>query len=299
MELTALLERLAALAGDGELPEASIRAVLAALPEHAPADWRQLAAALAVLECEQAERDRCVRVLGISGGQGAGKSTLASLLVAGCAVLGRRAFSLSLDDFYLTRGERQVLAERVHPLLQTRGVPGTHDVELAAGVLDALTAGQAVEVPVFDKSIDDRSPLGVQVSEPLDLLIFEGWCVGARAEPEVRLDTPINELEREEDPQGRWRRSVNQALASDYEALWSRLDRLLYLKVPNLAAVIRWRTEQEQAHPADRRMSAAQIERFVAHYERLTRWMAESMVDQADLVGFLDENHRLADLAVR
>ena len=96
-----------------------------------------------------------------------------------------------------------------------------------------------------------------------------------------------------------WRTTVNEALAQSYPALWARLDTLLYLKVPDMAAVIRWRTEQEQAHPPERRMTAAEIERFVAHYERLTRWMAESLADQADLVGFLDDKHGLADLSCR
>lgn len=295
MKLDALLGRFAA-AGEA-LPEADVRALLTQLPADAPGDWRQLAAALALRERNRTGTD--VRVIGISGGQGAGKSTLAALLVAASEALGRPAVSLSLDDFYLTLEERQALEQGVHPLLQTRGVPGTHDVALANRVLDALTAGQRVEVPVFDKSVDDRRPVGREVVGPLALVVFEGWCVGAPPEPAARLATPVNDLERARDADGAWRGSVNEALAGPYGFLWARLDALLYLKVPDLEAVVRWRTQQEAAHPVARRMSATQIRDFVAHYERLTRWMAERLPDRADLVGFLDENHDLADFLVR
>lgn len=264
--------------------------VLVRLPVQAPDDWRQLAAALAVSCLDE------VRVLGISGGQGAGKSTLASLLVAALEALGRRAISVSLDDFYLTWAERQQLSREVHPLLATRGVPGTHDVALACRTLDGLLEAGECTVPVFDKSVDDRTALGRTVSGPFDLVVFEGWCVGAPAEPVARLAEPVNDLERAEDPEGRWRTYVNEALENDYPALWNTLQSLLFLMVPDMAAVIRWRTEQEQAHPAERRMTAEAIGRFVAHYERLTRWMSESMPARADLLALLDDEHRLAEL---
>ncbi|TNF89667.1 MAG: kinase [Gammaproteobacteria bacterium] len=249
-----------------------------------------MAAALAVCCVDE------VRVLGISGGQGAGKSTLASLLVMATEALGRRAISVSLDDFYLSRAERQALARDVHPLLATRGVPGTHDVALACQTLDSLLAAGDCQVPAFDKSVDDRAALGRTVSGPFDLVVFEGWCVGVPSEPAARLVEPINDLERTEDPDGRWRAYVNGALENDYPALWARLETLLFLKVPDMAAVIRWRTQQEQAHPAERRMTDEAIARFVAHYERLTRWMTESMSVRADLLALLDDEHRLVGI---
>jgi D-glycerate 3-kinase len=300
MKLAGLLDRLTSTRSASLAPQQRrTEQVLAALPADAPEDWRQLAAALAVQECAQGEAEGRVRVLGISGGQGAGKSTLAALLVQAGEMLGKRAVALSLDDFYLTQAERQALAANTHPLLATRGVPGTHDVAMACTVLDALVAGQPCQVPLFDKSVDDRKSIGRMVSDQVDLVVFEGWCVGVQAEPAAQLAAPINDLERLEDRDAVWRHSVNDALTVAYPALWGRLDRLLYLQVPDLAAVIRWRTEQEQSHPPERRMAAVEIERFVAHYERLTRWMSASLVDEADLVGFLDKNHQLADLTVR
>lgn len=300
MELGALLAR---LAGEdrAEAIRQPVEGVVAALPVSAPLDWRQLAAGLAYLECEherEAISERC-RVLGISGGQGAGKSTLAALLVQAMMHLGRRAASLSLDDFYLTRSERVDLAHSIHPLLATRGVPGTHDVTMACAVIDQIRSGDTCSVPAFDKVADDRRAEGRTLDGPIDLLIFEGWCVGARAEPEAALVLPVNELERLEDQDAGWRCYVNDQLANRYADLWARLDRLLYLQVPDIGAVIRWRTLQEQAHPESRRMSGQEIERFVAHYERLTCWMRDSLGGEAELVGLLDENHDLAELIVR
>ncbi len=293
MRLPALLDSLGH-AGFDRLATVSgreaVQDLLTQLPASAPADWRQLAAALAVAWTGQRQS------FGISGGQGAGKSTLAALLVSAAEALGRRAVSLSLDDFYLTRAERERLGAEVHPLLATRGVPGTHDVALACKTLDALLAGEPCELPVFDKSIDDRASAGRRIEAPPDLIVFEGWCVGAPPEPGARLETPVNALERLEDPAGIWRGHVNDALSRAYPALWQRLRSLLFLQVPDMGAVIRWRTEQEQAHPPERRMSAAAIERFVAHYERLTLWMRESMPGRADLVGRLDADHALADV---
>jgi len=76
-----------------------------------------------------------LKVLGISGTQGSGKSTLAALLQFLLQQNGLRVVCLSLDDFYLTRKERRQLADTVHPLLMTRGVPVTHDISLAISII--------------------------------------------------------------------------------------------------------------------------------------------------------------------
>jgi len=292
MELAAMLR---ALGAPDEPSRVAARALHDALPAQAPAPWRGLAAALTVTLPPSA------RVLGIAGGQGAGKSTLARLLVAAQAEQGRRSAALSLDDFYRTRAERRALSREVHPLLATRGVPGTHDVALCERTLNALATPGRHRVPAFDKGMDDRAdPVGwPEVTGPLELIILEGWCLGAPAQPAAALERPVNALEREEDPDGRWRRAVNDALRSDYARLWSRVDFWLYLRVPSLAAVRRWRTQQEQALPADRRMDAAAIDRFVAHYERLTRWMFEAMPARAQLCAVLNDRHGIDALLRR
>jgi D-glycerate 3-kinase len=115
-----------------------------------------------------AARKRCGRpvVIGLCGAQGSGKSTTAGRLGTRLEVNGYATAVLSIDDFYLTRAERAALADSIHPLLTTRGVPGTHDVKLVMHtLLNLLEAGAAdtVPIPKFDKSRDDRVKVGASV----------------------------------------------------------------------------------------------------------------------------------------
>ena len=256
-----------------------------------PEDWRAVAAQLATQlpgKCPGSS------IVGIGGGQGAGKSTLARALVAALGLVGVRAAAVSLDDFYLTRAQRRSLGEQVHPLLATRGVPGTHDLALLRKTI-ANIGDKRVTLPRFDKAADDRlAPDQWPVlAGPLELLIFEGWCIGATPQPKALLRTPVNELEAQEDPDGDYRTYVNQALASDYVPLWQSLFAWLYLALPDMAAVRDWRWQQEQQlHPAQR-MSAAALERFIAHYQRLTQWQFEQAPQLASWTLGLDADHRL------
>jgi len=246
-------------------------------------------------------------VVGINGAQGSGKTTL-------CHVLqrlledgfGLRIAGFSIDDLYLTRAERLDLGRTVHPLLTTRGVPGTHDVALGQQLLDELTSNHAdrtVAIPVFDKARDDRTPRSAwrSVQTPIDLVLFEGWCVGAVPQAEVALAQPVNVLERVEDPQGIWRRYVNHRLQDDYARLFARIDRLIMLEIPDMACVHSWRGLQErklvaQSTKEDQSgiMDEAALKRFIMHYERLTRSMLAEMPLRADLALLLDNEHRLA-----
>lgn len=220
-------------------------------------------------------------------------------MVAAARHFGLNAVALSLDDFYLTRTERVALGEAVHPLFVTRGPPGSHDVALCEATLAALFQSGEASIPIFDKGRDDRAANWRKVATPVDLAVFEGWCVGARPEPRDRLATPVNALEANEDAAGVWRQHVNEALATAYARLFAWFDHLIYLRVPNLAAVRRWRLEAEaERHPAER-LGAAAIDRFVAHYERLTLWMREDLPARADVVVALDEQHRVAQVSDR
>ena len=265
------------------------RACLDALDSAIPEDWRVLAANLALRWSSDAPRR-----VGLAGGQGAGKSTLSSAIVAAGRHFGLRVVSLSIDDFYLTRSEREALAARVHPLLATRGPPGTHDVPLCRSVMDALQVDGAVTVPVFDKGLDDRAPQTRSIPAPVDMVLLEGWCVGARPEPADRLESPINALEAASDCEGRWRRYANAALAAEYARLFDTLDCLIFLRVPNLDAVVRWRLDQERERPPELRLDKAGVAHFVAHYERLTRWMLEDLPERADVLVELNEGHRVS-----
>ncbi|NYT39126.1 kinase [Sphingomonas sp. R-74633] len=225
-------------------------------------------------------------VLGIAGAQGSGKSTIARALAArfGCPVL-------SLDDLYLDGTTRQHLADTVHPLLRTRGVPGTHDVAAGLAVIEALARGPAL-LPRFDK-VRDEPGAAERVEGPAEMLILEGWCLGARPQPEADLAEPINDLEREHDPDGRWRRWVNAQLAGPYQALWARIDQLVFLEAPCFEIVADWRTQQERA--AGGPMTDAEIRDFVQHYERLTRHLLRHGREWADATLRLDERRRPID----
>ena len=270
--------------------DSTARACFGALDPAMPQDWRVLASNLALRW-----RSDTPKRVGLTGGQGAGKSTLSSAIIAAGQHFGLRVVSLSIDDFYLTRSEREALAERVHPLLATRGPPGTHDIPLCESVMDALDADGVVSVPVFDKGLDNRAPQTRKVQAPADIVLLEGWCVGALPEPADRLDQPINALEAESDSQGLWRRHINEALASEYATLFGTLDFLIFLRVPNLDAVVRWRLQQESERPPELRLDKADVAHFVAHYERLTRWMLQDLPDRADVLVELDEEHRVSD----
>lgn len=212
----------------------------------------------------------------IAGLQGSGKSTLSAQLAAAAASRGLRAVVLSIDDFYLDRPERLELGRRVHPLLATRGPPGTHDATLACEVVDGLLAGEPVLLPRFDKIDDVRLPRAAwPVVDRCDLVLFEGWFLKVPPQAACALAPPVNALERDEDPQGVWRGYCNEALARDYAGLWQRLPRLLFLQPPGFEVVPGWRWQQEQtlqaANPHRSAMTQPQVEHFVQLFERVSR----------------------------
>ncbi|WP_010185658.1 kinase [Sphingomonas sp. PAMC 26605] len=240
-----------------------------------------------------AQPRRVPLVLGLCGAQGSGKSTVASALATRFA----DTVVLSLDDLYHTRRERARLAADVHPLFATRGVPGTHDVALGLDTFARLDAGQAVALPRFDKATDDRvdSALWRPAPVPTRLVIFEGWCVGARPQDASALREPVNTLERERDPLGVWRRYADAALAGAYQRLFARIDLLALLRAPSWERVLAWRLEQEQALRRSGAhgvgvMSDREVRAFVSHYERLTRHILATMPAYADLVLQLDDD---------
>lgn len=240
--------------------------------------------------------DRAV-LIGLSGPQGSGKSTISARISKKLVAAGIPALVCSLDDFYLAKAERHRLAQQVHPLLMTRGVPGTHDIALMAQTIDRLRSASpdtATSLPSFDKMADDRLPDSawpIYQGRP-DIILIEGWCIGAHPESPDRLVAPVNDLECSEDADGRWRRYVNEALSGDYARLFALLDWRIAIRAPDFGIVHRWRDEQEEelacSQGRPRSMDARQIARFIAHYERLTRWMMEDA--PADLLIDLEED---------
>jgi D-glycerate 3-kinase len=248
-------------------------------------------------------------VIGINGSQGSGKSTLAALLTELLATnFDLKTIALSIDDFYLTRAARLALAARIHPLFETRGVPGTHDVKLMCTTLRQLTYGDAeVSIPRFDKARDDRYPEEAwdRVSSPLDVVLVEGWCLGTPAQTDEQLHAPVNDLEAREDPDGSWRRFVNQQLRGCYQDLHQMLDLWIMLQAPSFECIYQWRLEQEskladnlnadrsQNSAPSRVMTATQIRRFIQHYQRLTEQSLQQLPGRVHYLFRLDTDRRI------
>jgi D-glycerate 3-kinase len=248
-------------------------------------------------------------VVGLTGPQGSGKSTAAAVVARLLAERGLRAAVLALDDLYLPRAARQRLARQVHPLFATRGVPGTHDAGLGCEVLESLLRPGQTLIPRFDKASDDRLERDqwTRIEGPIDVVLFEGWCVGARPQDPAALAAPVNELERERDPDGTWRAAVNASLAGPYQGLFAPIGFQALLRPPAFEQVLTWRLEQEhklrarqvEAGAAVLGQSDAEIATFIQHYERLTRHIDVEMPPRADAVAKLGPAWELLGLDVR
>ncbi len=237
-------------------------------------------------------------VFAISGVQGSGKSTLAEQIAALARARGKCAAVLSIDDFYLTAAARQRLARSVHPLLATRGPPGTHDLALALDVVQGLREGRSTRLPRFDKLADERLPMTQwpQLRARCDLIVLEGWFLKTPAQHAQEMQPPLNALERDQDTDSVWRTWCNQALARDYPALWSTLDALWLLQAPGFDIVPDWRWQQEQAlhaaQPERRSMNRAEVDRFAEFFERVSRQALRTLPAIADRTIKLDAHRR-------
>lgn len=258
-------------------------------------------------QLKQAKQDKSEAgplLLGINGAQGTGKSTLAALLGKLLASEDKAVANLSIDDFYLSKTAREKLAQTVHPLFASRGVPGTHDTSLLHDKIQELsTAGkqQRVAIPRFDKSRDDCCPVDEwpTLQGPVDFIILEGWFIGLHAQAETDLNAAVNRLEEKEDSECQWRQQVNAALAGEYQKVFAMLDSLLMLRAPSFDQVYEWRQVQEDklrarsAPGASGVMDNDTLVRFIQHFERLTRHCLATLPERADRVFNLDAGHRI------
>ena len=247
-------------------------------------------------------------IVGLGGGQGTGKTTITSII---SIVLKKyfklNVFKISIDDFYKTRKERFLLSKKLHPLLMSRGVPGTHDINIMLDFFKKVKKSKfkSLRLPKFNKAIDDRckKKLWYLIKKRPDVIIFEGWCVGARAEKNNTLKKAINSLEKINDLKLVWRKFVNQQLKSKYKKLYNHLNCLLYLKVKNFSLLQRWRLKQEKKLwlknkklSNNKIMSKKEVIRFMQTYQRVTQNMIKGAPKYASIILNLNSNHQIKSI---
>ena len=245
------------------------------------------------------------KVIGLTGGQGTGKSTISNIL----KIILKEAYKLetvifSIDDFYKTLNERKKISKKISKLFVTRGVPGTHDTKMLFRCINDLKKNnfKKMIIPKFDKSIDDRCKKNkwLKVKKKPNIVIFEGWCVGAAAQKNKDLNIPVNKLEKKIDNKRIWRQKVNSELKKDYNKIFNLVDKLIFLKVPSFKYVFKWRLLQEKklriSSKGNKTMNDKQIENFVMYYERITKHMLKTLPKTADTVISIDEKHRLKSI---
>ena len=244
-------------------------------------------------------------VIGLAGGQGSGKTTISSILTL---ILKKyfklNVFKVSIDDFYKSRKDRKSLSKNKHPLLMTRGVPGTHDINLILNFFRKIKDKnfETFQIPRFNKAIDDRcsKSLWQKIKIKPDVVIFEGWCVGARAQTSSQLKKPINLLEKTHDQDVKWRSYVNKQLKTKYKSLFKQLDELIYLKAKNFNLLRKWRLKQEKKLWFQKKnkknlkiMSSSDIIDFMQTYQRITQQMFNDTIRSSSIVMNLNSKHQI------
>ena len=242
--------------------------------------------------------------VGLAGGQGTGKTTISSLIkIILTKHFKLKVFRISIDDFYKTRKERINLSKRVHPMLITRGVPGTHDIKMMLSFFKKVKSKKfkSLKLPKFNKATDDRfsEKNWYNLNNKPDVIIFEGWCVGAKPENSNTLKKTINSMERERDKKQIWRKYVNQQLKSNYKSLNSQLNCLIYLKAKNFILLQKWRLKQERKLWFNSKkksnlkiMDKGDVINFMQTYQRITQNMFKKMPKYASIILNLNSNHQ-------
>ena len=245
------------------------------------------------------------KIIGLTGGQGSGKSTISQIL----KIVLKEGFNLntvifSIDDFYKTLQERKDMSKKINPLFLTRGVPGTHNTALLLKCLSNFKSKhfKKILIPKFDKSIDDRlsERFWQNIKTKPDIVIFEGWCVGAYPQKKKDLIEPINVLEKEKDKKRTWRNFINKELKTRYKKIFKLIDLMIFLKIPSFEYVYKWRLLQEKklrvTSKGKKTMTNKQVKNFIMYYERITKHMLKNFSKRAKFVINIDSSHRLKSL---
>ena len=243
--------------------------------------------------------------IGLAGGQGTGKTTISSILkIILTKYFKLNVFKISIDDLYKTRKDRMSLSKKIHPMLLTRGVPGTHDINIMIKFFENLKNKKfkKLKLPKFDKSIDDRrsKKFWYTINNRPDVIILEGWCVGAKSENNKSLKRNVNSLEKTNDKMMIWRKFVNNNLKNSYKNLFSQINCLIYLKAKNFKLLQQWRLKQEKKllikskqKKNSKIMNKAAVINFMQTYQRITQNMFKYAPKYSSIILNLNSNHQI------
>ena len=239
----------------------------------------------------------------IAGSQGAGKSTLAILFkLALEKIYKKKVMLLSIDDYYLSKKKRIKLSKKIHPLLITRGVPGTHDiVALKNDIINFQQKKFPITTPTFNKLKDDVS-IKKKIIKNAEILLLEGWCCGSPSVNKEYLFQNINHLETILDKNKKWRQYYNSQLKKDYKKVFSLFDQQIYIQPPSFSYILKWRYNQEKNNALKSRnkdfMNKKDLQKFIQHYEKLTKWMMKTMPAKADILIKIDSNQKIKKVVI-
>ena len=234
----------------------------------------------------------------IAGPQGSGKSTLTKLLKLTLEkIYKKKVMLLSIDDYYLSKKKRIELSKKVHSLLITRGVPGTHNIKKLKDHINQFIEGKyPINTLTFDKLTDDVSKKR-RIIKNADILLLEGWCCGSRPMTNEYLYNNINNLERKLDKNNKWRKYYNTFLKKEYFKIFSKFDKKIYINPPSFMHVLKWRHSQEKQNALINKkkkfMSKQELKYFIQHYEKLTRWMIKTMPAKASIIININKNQKI------
>ena len=237
----------------------------------------------------------------LSGSQGSGKSTLAKLLKLVIEkYYTKKVMLLSIDDYYLCKNKRLKLSKKIHPLLLTRGVPGTHDIKaLKYHIIQFKNQDFPIYTPTFNKLKDDISKKR-KVINNAEILLLEGWCCAAKPIANQYLFKNINNLENTLDKNKNWRKYYNFFLRNEYKSVFSLFDKIIYIQAPSFKYILKWRNSQERDNASKSNnknfMNKVKLKEFIQHYEKLTRWMMLTMPNQADILIKINSNQKITKL---
>ncbi len=218
-------------------------------------------------------------VISISGPQGSGKSYLSLKLLQ---YLTRtypklKSITISTDDLYLKHRDQKLLTEE-HPgtkLLNGRGLPGTHDVELGYKLISKIVNREfGFKIPTYNKAAfngeGDRNDesLWLDIERPVDILIIEGWFNGflpyensdeietKYEESTLLKNFPIDDIH-----------EINSFL-DQYVKIWEFFDVDIFFDTDDINNVYEWRLQQEHELIKLRGtgMTDEQVKAFITRY---------------------------------